>query len=124
MRENLMTVSPAGVAGAQSDIFSFDATEAAVAGICEMLLQSTISFGENGERQTTLHFLPALPSAWNSGSLRGLCARGGIEADFTWRSDRVVKATLRTKTPQTVIVLINGQTKQLRLQSGKTYSLI
>ena len=36
MRENLMTVSPAGVAMAEFDIFSFDATEGAVAGMCEM----------------------------------------------------------------------------------------
>ena len=34
MRENLMTVSPAGVAMAEEDIFSFDATEGGVAGMC------------------------------------------------------------------------------------------
>lgn len=115
MRENLMTVSPAGIAGAESDIFSFDATEAAVAGICEMLLSS-------GER--TLHFLPALPSAWPSGSVRGICARGGIEADFSWKDGRVVKAVLRSKTDQTVTVNINGQQKTVRLTSRKSTSIV
>ncbi len=53
-RENLMTVSPKGIAGAPEDIFSFDATEASVAGMCDMLMQSHDGF---------IEFLPALPAA-------------------------------------------------------------
>lgn len=106
MRENLMTVSPAGVAGAQEDIFSFDANEAAVAGICEMLLQSY---------DGCIDFLPALPHTWKDGSISGICARGGIEADFTWKDQQVTSATLRSRISQTVTVRINGQTKQVHL---------
>ena len=115
MCENLMTVSPAGVAGAQEDIFSFDATEAAVAGTCEMLLQS-----HNG----SLDFLPALPKAWSTGSVRGICARGAIVADFSWKNGRVTGATLRSKISQKVNVHINGTTRTVELKANKANKIL
>lgn len=115
MRENLMTVSPAGIAGAESDIFSFDATEAAVAGVCEMLLQSYDGM---------LNFLPALPKAWKSGSIKGVCARGGIEADFAWKNRKVVSATLRSRVDQTVNVRVNGKVKTVELKAGVPFTLL
>lgn len=115
MRENLMTVSPAGIAGAESDIFSFDATEAAVAGVCEMLLQSYDGM---------LNFLPALPKAWKSGSIKGVCARGGIEADFAWKNRKVVSATLRSHVDQTVNVRVNGKEKTVELKAGVPFTLL
>lgn len=115
MRENLMTVSPAGIAGAESDIFSFDATEAAVAGVCEMLLQSYDGM---------LNFLPALPKAWKNGSIKGVCARGGIEADFAWKNREVVSATLRSRVDQTVSVRVNGKEKTVELKAGVPFTLL
>lgn len=115
IRENLMTVSPAGIAGAESDIFSFDATEAAVAGVCEMLLQSYDGM---------LNFLPALPKAWKSGSIKGVCARGGIEADFAWKNRKVVSATLRSRVDQTVNVRVNGKEKTVELKAGVPFTLL
>lgn len=119
MRENLMTVSPAGIAGAEEDIFSFDATEAAVAGMCEMLLQSTteantaVSFPHS-----TLTFLPALPAAWETGEVKGLCARGGIVADFAWRNGKVIRAKLRSKCNQTVTIHVNGTQRTVELKAN------
>lgn len=113
MRENLMTVSPAGVAGAQEDIFSFDATEAAVSGICEMILQSYDGY---------LDFLPALPAAWRDGSVKGICARGGIEADITWKDGKVVAASLVSKSDQQVRCKINGVFKTVMLKANKKMS--
>lgn len=84
-RENLMTVSPSGVAMAEYDIFSFDATEASVAGMCEMLLQSY---------DGCLEFLPALPSEWKTGSVRGLCAEGGLTVDMDWADGKMRTATI------------------------------
>lgn len=115
MRENLMTVSPAGIAGAESDIFSFDATEAAVAGVCEMLLQSYDGM---------LNFLPALPKVWKNGSIKGVCARGGIEADFAWKNRKVVSATLRSRVDQTVSVRVNGKEKTVELKAGVPFTLL
>ena len=114
MRENLMTVSPAGVAGAEEDIFSFDANEAAVAGVCEMLLQSY---------DGCLNFLPALPDTWKDGSVKGICARGAVEADFAWKDKMVTSATLRSRISQTVSVRLNGKTRQVYLTANQPLTL-
>ncbi|MBQ9667354.1 MAG: glycoside hydrolase family 95 protein [Prevotella sp.] len=123
MRENLMTVSPAGVAGAQEDIFSFDATEAAVAGVCEMLLQSRVNY-EQKITNYELTFLPALPKAWPTGSVKGICARGGIVADFSWKDGRVVRAVLRAKNDVSVTARLNDTTRTVNIKAGQSVKLL
>ncbi len=115
MGDNLMTVSPAGVAGAEDDIFSFDATEAAVSGMCEMILQSYDGY---------LDFLPCLPAEWADGSIRGICARGGITADITWHNGKVVCASLCSTADQTVMCKINGEEIDVALKKGKMKKII
>ncbi len=110
-RENLMTVSPEGIAGAPSDIFSFDATEASVAGMCDMLVQSYDGF---------IEFLPALPSAWPSGSIKGLCAQGAITVDLTWKDAKPVKADLVAGKNRTVNILIKDNVVPAMTIDGKT----
>ena len=111
-RENLMTVSPAGVAMAEEDIFSFDATEGSVAGMCEMLLQSYDGF---------LEFLPALPKQWSNGEVKGLCAEGGMVVDMKWKNSKLTTATITATVDCTFAV--KGLEGKITLKKGESKTL-
>ena len=93
--ENLFTIAPAGIAGAEEDIFEFDANEAAPAGIAEMLIQS---------HENYIELLPALPKAWSDGYFKGLCVRGGAEMDLIWKNGRAKSARMTASIDNTFSV--------------------
>lgn len=116
-RENLLTVSPEGIAGAPFDVFSFDGNPAGAAGIAEMLVQSHEGYVE---------FLPALPSAWANGHFSGLCVRGGAEVSATWNVGKIKEATLKAtadgdfsmKIPKEIkTIAVNGKVIKIKVDS-------
>ncbi len=73
--------------------FQIDGNFGATAGICELLLQSFRRYGDT----YVLYLLPALPTAFASGSVTGLCARGAHEVDMKWADSRLLSAKITSK---------------------------
>lgn len=94
--------------------FQIDGNFGATAGIAEMLLQSHI---RDEEGNYVLHLLPALPSAWPNGSVKGLRARGGYEVDLAWKDGKLTSYSVRSERQKTARVLHNGQRYELDLAS-------
>ena len=109
-RENLMTVSPGGIAGAEGDIYSFDGNPAGTAGMAEMLVQNHEGYVE---------FLPCLPVEWKDGSFKGLCLKGGAEATAEWTNAVINKASLKATADQVLKVKIPQGKKYRVLLNGK-----
>ena len=94
--------------------FQIDGNFGGVAGVCEMLMQS----GDG-----VIELLPALPEAWNEGSVSGLCARGGYEVSFEWKGGYVRGCSIKARNSGTVVLKYNGQQKTIKLKAGQTQNV-
>jgi alpha-L-fucosidase 2 len=91
--------------------FQIDGNFGGTAGIAEMLLQS-----HAGE----VHLLPALPTAWPNGSVRGLRARGGWFVDIRWQAGKVFSYSLRATRDGVLRLHVDGKTIEQPMKAGET----
>ena len=67
--------------------------------------------------------LPALPEAWRTGSIDGLCARGGFEVDIAWEDGILTEARLSSQTARSCTVRYRDTKRHLDMGAEETVSL-
>ncbi len=116
--------------------FQIDGNFGGTAGIAEMFIQS---------HSGLIHLLPALPDAWPSGSITGLCARGGYQVNIFWNNHSLTRTEILARYNGTCSVKSDpieqaanitvlegtrtiphkktGDTISFNAKAGKTYSI-
>ena len=83
------------------------------AGVGEMLLQS--------HEKDVIRVLPALPGLWEKGHIRGLKARGGLEADIFWSNNKLDKIVIKSKFNNKFDLVYLDKVVPVNMLSGDTY---
>ncbi|HXR03470.1 MAG TPA: glycoside hydrolase family 95 protein [Verrucomicrobiae bacterium] len=91
------------------------------AGMAEMLLQSRLSVSEDGRQNSEIDLLPALPSEWPGGNVKGLCARGGFIVNIEWKAGKLVSATVQSLGGNSCLLRYGDITHELRLGKGEAF---
>ena len=92
--------------------FQIDGNFGGTAGITEMLMQSHMGY---------IDLLPAIPTMWKDGSVRGLCARGNFTVDITWKKGKLTYATIHSNAGGRCEVRYNDKTLRFNTNKGKAY---
>lgn len=96
--------------------FQIDGNFGGTAGITEMLLQSHAGY---------IHLLPALPDNWQSGSIKGVRARGGFTIDMEWKEGRITRLSVTSHSGGTCRIreATSPHKEVIETEKGKTYQV-
>jgi hypothetical protein len=102
--------------------FQIDGHFGGAAGIAGMLLQSHPDTGQPGA-SPVVRLLPALPSAWPEGEVKGLFARGALTGDLKWNAGKLASARLMPTKDGTTTVRYHDREAKLSIRAGETITL-
>jgi len=94
--------------------FQIDGNFGGAAAVAEMLVQST---------EHEIRLLPALPDVWGSGSVKGICARGGFEVSMEWNNKTIKKLSIYAKKSGKTRLYFSNEQKDIALKKGQTLEL-
>lgn len=89
--------------------FQIDGNFGYTAGVCEALIQSQAGY---------IEIIPCLPTEWETGSFKGLCARGGYTVDAEWKNGEVIFA--KVKASRDGVLKIKLSEKLVPMEAGAT----
>jgi glycoside hydrolase family 95 len=95
--------------------FQIDGNFGGTAGITEMLLQSHMGF---------IQLLPALPDAWQDGSVSRICARGGFEVNLSWKDGKLAEAVVTSEKGVPCTVRYEDKTLSFKTKKGSSYRIV
>lgn len=94
--------------------FQIDGNFGGAAAIAEMLVQSS-------SKRVVL--LPALPDAWNSGSIKGLRIKGNAEVDLYWKDGELDHCQIRAYSDLDTHIRYGEILRPLQLEAGESIIL-
>ena len=90
--------------------FQIDGNFGGAAAVAEMLVQSD---------ENEIRLLPALPDAWETGAVKGICARGGFEIEMTWSNKNIQKMIISSKTGGKTTLIFGDKKQEIILKTGE-----
>jgi alpha-L-fucosidase 2 len=90
--------------------FQIDGNFGGAAAVIEMLVQSN---------ENEIHLLPALPDAWDTGNVKGICARGGFEISMEWNNHNLKRVTVFARQGGNTTLINGNKQKTISLKKGQ-----
>jgi alpha-L-fucosidase 2 len=104
--------------------FQIDGNFGGAASIAEMIMQSrlgTVATAETPSMTPEIEFLPALPAAWPTGSMKGLRARGGFQVDVAWKAGKLTEATVTSLNGGSANLRLGDKIHPVKLAKGESF---
>jgi alpha-L-fucosidase 2 len=95
--------------------FQIDGNFGGAAAVAEMLVQSD---------EQEIRLLPALPDVWESGSIKGIKARGGFEVSLNWSEKTLKKLIISSKKGGKTTLISGNKTKIVSLTAGQKMEIV
>lgn len=94
--------------------FQIDGNFGGSAGVLEMLLQSD---------SKNIFLLPALPDKWQTGSVSGICARGGFVLSIKWQNGALLEAEVLSKNGKSCNLFYKGKSLSVSTKKGERFKI-